>query len=398
MPRKINFTHQRLDKLPIPDSGRVDYYDTDIKKLTVRVSDTGVKSFVVLKWNGKSMQRITLGRYPDISVAQARRMAVETLSVMADGVNPVEEKRKEKLRGMSLGELLDRYLDHKNLKVGTADNYRVKFNQGFSDWTNKPINQITSDMVLARHKSLSGTAITRDNKMRILRLLMKYAVAIKALNEAPTDVLRNAGLWSKARRKERIIPANSLADWYGAVIQLENQRAIGYLLLLLYTGLRSSEALNLKWRDVDFKNDTVTLRDTKNRSDFVTYIPKQLKPHLRAVFEETGGNEYVFSGYGENAIMDQPRWHIDLVCKQTGVKFSPHDLRRTFATIAESASLPETVIKRLLNHNTDNNVTLGYVRTEADTMRQAIDRIATTIQNRVTCDKDRVVLFKANEA
>jgi integrase len=261
MAERFNFTQQRIEKLSVPENGRVDYYDTDCTKLTCRVSSSGVKSFVVLKWNGKTMKRITLGRYPDMTVKKARELALETLSIMSDGVDPVEEKRKDKLRGMSLIDLLEKYLEHKNLKAGTAENYRVKFNQGFSDWANKPINQITSDMVLARHKSLSGSAITRDNKMRVLRLLMKYAVAIKALNEAPTDVLRNAGLWSKASRKTRIIPADKLADWYSAVNDLESKRAKGYLMLLLYTGLRSSEALSLKWCDVDLKNDTLHLRD-----------------------------------------------------------------------------------------------------------------------------------------
>ncbi len=376
MAEKINFTQQRIEKLPIPAGGRIDYYDSSCPKLTCRVSQTGVKSFVLLKWNGKSMQRVTLGRFPDVTVAQARKLATDTLSTMAEGINPIEKKRKEKLQGITLSQLLDKYIEHKNLKASTAKNYRVKFNQGFADWTTKPINQITPDMVLMRHKSLSGSAITRDNKMRVLRLLLKYAVAIKALSESPTDILRDARLWSKPKRKNRIISSDDLMPWYRAVLRLDNSRAKTYLLMLLYTGLRSSEALNLKWKDIDLKNDCLMVRDTKNRTDFVTYISRHLKPHLIVVREETGKDEYVFSGYGKNKVMDQPRWHIDLITKTTGIEFSSHDLRRTFATIAEAALLPETIIKRLLNHTTDNNVTTGYIRTESNTLRQAIEKIA----------------------
>jgi len=72
MAEKFKFTQQRIDKLPTPDKGRVDYYDTECPKLTCRVSSTGVKSFVLLKWTGKTMQRVTLGRYPDISVKKAQ--------------------------------------------------------------------------------------------------------------------------------------------------------------------------------------------------------------------------------------------------------------------------------------------------------------------------------------
>jgi integrase len=384
MAEKINFTQQRIDKLPVPEDGRIDYYDANCPKLTCRVSRTGVKSFVLLKWNGKTMQRITLGRFPDVTVAQARKLATDTLSTMAEGINPIDIKRKEKIQSITLSLLLDKYIEHKNLKDSTAKNYRVKFNQGFADWAAKPINQITRDMVLMRQKLLTGTAITRDNKMRVLRLLMKYAVAIKAIPESPTDVLRDAGLWSKARRKTRIISSDNLMAWYKAVIELDSPRARTYLLMLLYTGLRSSEALSLKWKDVDFKNATLVVKDTKNHSDFLTYIPKQLMTHLKIVQEETGNYEYVFSGFGKNVIMDTPRWHIDLIIKKTGIKFSSHDLRRTFATIAEAALLPETIIKRLLNHATDNNVTTGYIRTESNTLWQAIERIAGYIEDKVS--------------
>ena len=98
MAEKINFTQQRIDKLPIPEDKRIDYHDANCPKLTCRVSSTGVKSFVLLKWNGKTMQRITLGRFPDVTVAQARKLATDALSTMAEGINPIDQKRKEKLQ------------------------------------------------------------------------------------------------------------------------------------------------------------------------------------------------------------------------------------------------------------------------------------------------------------
>jgi hypothetical protein len=72
----INFTQDRIRGLPRPEKGRVDYYDGGRPKLTCRVSDTGNKSFVVLKktTNGKA-QRITLGRFPDMTVDAARKKA-----------------------------------------------------------------------------------------------------------------------------------------------------------------------------------------------------------------------------------------------------------------------------------------------------------------------------------
>ena len=80
-------------------------------------------------------------------------------------------------------------------------------------------------------------------------------------------------LWSKPTRKSGIIPADKLKDWYEVVLLLTNPKAKTYLLLLLHAGLRAHEALHLEWKNVDFKNDTVTVMDTKNHSNFTTFIP-----------------------------------------------------------------------------------------------------------------------------
>lgn len=392
MAEKIKFTQQRIEKLPVPESGRVDYHDLECPKLTCRVSHTGVKTFAILKWDGRTARRVTIGRFPDITVHLAREEARKGLSDLASGINPTEKKRAEKVRSMTLEQLLAQYLDQKQLRPASVLDYQKKTRQGFKDWMDKPVNLITRDMVLARHKKLNHGI---DNKMRVLRLLMRYAMALKVIESNPVDVLKEVGLWSKPKRKSRIVSADTLKDWHDAVLQLPNTKAKVYLLILIYTGLRSSEALNLLWQDVDFKNDTLTVRDTKNHSDFTTYIPKQLKPYLRALQEETDGHTHVFPGGTAGGAMDTPRKAIAAVTRQTGIAFSSHDLRRTFATIAEAALLPETLIKKLLNHETNNNVTGGYIRTEADTLRQAIDRIAGFIQGRVAAEGDNILLLKA---
>ncbi|MDD5268101.1 MAG: tyrosine-type recombinase/integrase [Methylococcales bacterium] len=392
MADNFNFTQQRIEKLPTPEKDRKDYYDTGNKKLICRVSASGNKTFCILKrtTDGK-LQRVTLGKWPDLSVAQARKLATDALSTLADGINPTEQKRTDKIKQITLAELMTKYLEQKDLRSGTAADYRKKLGEGFSDWLDKPVNAITRDMVLIRHKKLPGNGTSKDNKMRILRLLMRYALALKIITESPTDALREVGLWSKPTRKSRIIPADRLKDWHEAVLQLTNPKAKTYLLLLLYTGLRANEALHLEWKNVDFKNDAVTVLDTKNHSDFTTYIPMQLKPYLRSLLELTGNNTFVFPGDNAEGAMAIPRWPLDQVTLKTGIEFSSHDLRRTFATIAEASLLPETIIKRLLNHNTDNSVTGGYIRTEANTMKQAIDRIAGFIHQHVTPDNENVV-------
>jgi len=374
MTEKINFTQQRVEKLPIPESGRIDYYDSGSPKLTCRVSSTGVKSFVLLKWNGKNTQRITLGKWPDLSVAQARKMAADALSSLAQGIDPTEQKRKQRFRNITLLELFHRYLSDKpDLREATVRDY-TKIIKAFSDWHNKPINEITRDMVLARRKEFQGG---RDNKLRVLRLLLRYAVvSLKILDENPVDVLTDGKFWSKPKRKKRMISADRLKDWYQAVLDLENEKAKVYLLLLLYTGLRDQDVRYLEWKDIDFNNDSFIARDTKNHSDFTAYIAPQLKPYLIGLQAFTGHSPYLFPGDSADGVMNVPRKPITQVCKQADVEFSSHDLKRTFLTIGEAAMIPFSLLKTLANHKTDGDVTAGYINTEAHTLKHATHRIA----------------------
>lgn len=394
--KSFKFTQERIRKLPLPEKGRVDYYDFEHPKLTCRVSHTGLKTFVVIKKNesGK-VQRLTLGRFPDISVKRAQQLAVENLDMMARGLNPIETKKEKRRQSIKLGELLEQYIEQKDLKSGTAHDYRKKARQGFSDWFGKQAHTITEEMILKRHKELSTSSpTTRDNKLRVLRLVMQYAVATKVIKDSPVDVLKRAKLWSKPNRKNRIIPADRLADWYHAALNLENRNTKVFLLILLHTGLRTGEALSLRWSDIDFQADTMLIRDPKNKNDFTAYIPRQLKPVLREQQTETGHLGYVFASQGKTGFMSTPKKPIARLIESTGIEFSPHDLRRTFSTIAEVVAIPETLLRRLLNHKTDNNVTTGYIRTEADTLRQATQKIADYIQDKVTTDYDNVELMR----
>ena len=392
MENKLNFTQQRIANLPVMDK-RKDYHDTGCPRLTCRVSKTGVKSFVLLKWNGKSMQRVTLGRFPDITVAHARKLANEALLAIADGINPTEEKRKQRLKAITLNELLETYLkDKSDLREASITDYTKKINQGFSDWLDKPINKITRDMVKTKRNSFTGG---RDNKMRVLRLLMTYAhKTLKVIDENPVDILTEGKLWAKSTRRARMIPSDNLKDWYQAVLDLDNEKAKVYLLLLIHTGLRDQDVRYLTWKDIDFKNDSFIARDTKNHTDFTAYIAPQIKPYLRNLQTLTGKNKFLFPGKTKDGVMGIPRKPITQVCKQSGVEFSSHDLKRTFLTIGEATMIPFSLLKALANHKTNNDVTGGYINPETKTLKSATFKIAEYIQQHTTIEEQNIVNLK----
>jgi len=155
------------------------------------------------------------------------------------------------------------------------------------------------------------------------------------------------------------------------------------LLMALYMGFRSSELLTLEWSHVDLKEQSITLLDTKNGTNHRLPIPSVLLPHIEALHDQTGSSKWFFAGKDPISPMAVPAKPIKAVTAACGVEFSPHDCRRTFATIAEATSLPISMIKRLMNHVTTNDVTGGYIVTEEETLREAINKVADYIQVRV---------------
>ena len=147
-----------------------------------------------------------------------------------------------------------------------------------------------------------------------------------------------------------------------------------YLLLLILTGLRRQEAAALTWDCVDLKAKTLTVTDTKNREDHT--LP--LSDFLLAMLERRGSNaagKFVFPGEGRTGHMVEPRKAILRVCEASGVQFRPHDLRRTFATIAESLDIPAYALKRLLNHKMSGDVTAGYIVAGVERLRKPMQQV-----------------------
>ena len=150
----------------------------------------------------------------------------------------------------------------------------------------------------------------------------------------------------------------------------------------------------MEWSHVDLKTETITLHETKNGTSHTLPIPVPLIAYINSLHELTGTSKWVFSGDNSERTMWLPKKQIVAVTNASGVEFSSHDCRRTFATIAEAVGLPLTMIKRLMNHVTTNDVTGGYIVTEEETLREAINKIADYIQARVTQKNNVISLIR----
>src|SRR5580704_7554888 len=141
----VKLTKSVVDKIqPTPDKDQMFYRDSELKGFALRITANGAKSFVVEKIIGNKVRRITLGKYNNaLPVEKARRKAQVLLGQIADGIDPIAEKRATKMRSVSLKEVLDDYMQaRKSLKPKTLYDYQRVLNIAFDNWKNKPLTSI----------------------------------------------------------------------------------------------------------------------------------------------------------------------------------------------------------------------------------------------------------------
>ena len=108
LPQKI--TKSYVDKLSTPEIGQAFIRDTELKGFAVRVTSSGAKSFILEKRIDGRVKRLTLGRYPELTVEQARKEAHKLLGHIAVGRNPAAEKKQEALQGTTLKQVFDDFV------------------------------------------------------------------------------------------------------------------------------------------------------------------------------------------------------------------------------------------------------------------------------------------------
>jgi integrase len=400
-------TRNAINALPRPTKGnQVLYPDPEQPGLAVRVT-AGSRSFVVDRNTSRGRIRITLGAAgaDSLTVAQAQAQARIALGLIAQGYTAAQIKeRMARIEdripsgAMTLGAVLDQYLDERKHKLAerTASDYRKLLAAHFADWRDRPLETIDETAVVTRFTSI--TSPSRGNyAFRLLRALFRYARSIRdsegkpIVEASPVDVLSQRRIWHKDKQRREVIELAALRPWWRAVKALKSEATNGnadtvrdWLLFLLLTGLRRNEAATLRWKDVDLRTRMFTVQITKNRephslptSDFLQSMLARRDAAAMKEPKESHAREYVFSG--ERGPLAEPKKQIAKVVAASGVTFSAHTLRRTFATIAESRDIPFLALKRLLNHKATDVTGKSYTVIGTERLREPMQKITTFI-------------------
>lgn len=318
-------------------------WDSEIKGFALFTGKTS-KTFYFQKDIRGRTQRIKIGNFPLIDAFDARVVAHELATEHATGV---AAKKLAMRRIPTLEVAMKQYLARPKLRAEHNKNsVEAQINMHLKAWLKLPLDEITRSMCVDAHDRISVERMGKDTRgrptkiggqraanhtLKSFRSIYNHALKQHELPVCPTIAIE----WHPEEPPKTVIDDFDL--WRLSVDALENDVHRAFYRFLLLTGLRLSEALTIRWDQVH--EDHLHQPMTKNGRPFD--LPLLDVHHAIIDPMRVYRSDFVFHGKRQALHLRSP----------ARIPWSPHDHRRTFATVAEhDAGLSEGAVGHLLNH------------------------------------------------
>jgi integrase len=367
---KIRLTSAAVERFPPPPSGQMEYYDTHLPAFGVRVSYSGAEAWFVMTRVDRRLTRVTLGRYPAVSLAQARELARATATHARAGRDPRriradERLENERVRATTFAATSDLFLDRhvaRNLRPSTAREYkRILKGTDTANWAHRPIASLTKEDVVTVLKRIHdrGSPAASNRALAYLSKFFGWCVEEDLLAAKPAGRVRPL---SSLTSRERVLNSDELRTLWLALNDLSG--LFGPLLkVLLLSGQRRSEVAGLRWEEVEglgTREAVWKLPRARTKNGQSHLVP--LTPVVQALLIElprtgplvfSGTNATAASGFSKAKRQLDER--IDLIRREGGQGPLPdwtlHDLRRTMVTtMNERLGIAPHVVEAVVNH------------------------------------------------
>ena len=399
---KVKFTEPRVESFTCePGKNQSLFWDADTKGLCVRATAAGAKSYVFeSRLNGRTV-RLTVGGVESWPLQKARTEARRLQTLIDQGTDPRQEradkaaeqeaKRQEAKREcLTVGEAWEAYIKARKSKwsdLHLRDHLRLSQPGGEPKKRGKGLTEpgpLHSLMAL-KLSALSDDRIKEwlrvESAQRPTRVALAFRQLVAFCNWAEEErdykgMIPAGAVTAKSVRDDvpkvdskagDCMQREQLPLWFGAVRQLSNPVQSAYLQSLLLTGARRTELLDLRWADVDFRWQVMTIRD---KVEGERVIP--LTPYVSHLLESLPRrNEWVFSSdKAAGGKLTDPNPTHSRIIKAAGLPhLTLHGLRRSFGTLAEWVEMPTGVVAQIQGHKPSAIAEKHYRRRPVDLLR-----------------------------
>ncbi len=378
MPR-VNLNAKKLESLK-PEGKRLDYWDTSLRGLVLRLSPDGSKVFSIMYYIGGVRRRKTIGPYPLLSLADARELARADLELVRQGIDPIEEqKRREaaevarRAAGFKFGSLASQYIEEyaKQNKKSWREDQRQLDRLLLPEFGDRNAKDITRTEIRSFLRVLAArTPVQANRTLACIRKIFSWAIKEEVIELETNPASNISAPGGRERSKERVLDDAGIRQIW-AEMEKDSTPVKRALQLILLTGQRPGEVLRLCWAEIDQNEALWTIPASKTKNGEANLVPlspaalrilarqKAALAAQRETREERGqaavSDVFVFPCRTVSKPFPMTIYALNQVTQDIAraleiESFSPHDLRRTCATRLGAMMVPGHVIARILNH------------------------------------------------
>lgn len=377
---KEHLTDRFIERVKLPNAGtEAEYYDQAYPGLSIRVSYGGAKTFHdIYRVEGKR-KRVTIGRWPRISLDQARDEWRRHREALKRGDAPDATKTEAASTGL-FESVVREWMEKEQSKHRPKTVYnleRVIKTCLLPVWTGKAVKNITRSDVVA----LLDGIIERGSKAQAwkvhgdIRAFFSWCLDREYITVDPVAGMKRMGV-NKAR--DRVLTDAELREVYRAASRIGPAGTA--VMILALTGARREEIGALKWAEVDLTNGAIKLSSDRTKTgnghckplstvalDILKAIPRTDSPY---VFGERGVRDWTGPKDKLDALSGVSDWRI-------------HDLRRTLSTRLNEMGVEPHVVEAILDHTVKGVAGVYNKATYEKMKREALQKWAKHIMTLV---------------
>ena len=381
METKFNFTDNRLRTLRHDGTNkRIIFYDKAQSGLALQLTPTGTKTFQIRTWDNRTKKPVikTLGKYPTLSVQQAREDVIKLLAQLNAGIDIIKEANNVKLED-SFEKLFLQWLEnhskpHKRSWEEDLKLYRIFIEPVLGK---QKISWINSDRIRQWHFNITQLKKQRGigtvSEATANRCLALVSVIFNQMRPESTNPCKGVKKFREQSRDRFLLP-DELRRFFEALEHPDTHTDIrDYLLISIFTGARRSNVLAMKWSDIDNEREVWTISPEESKNSQRLMIP--LLPQVIEILtrrRRTSNSTFVFPSNSASGHYQEPKkaWHTLL--KRADIKnVRIHDLRRTMGSYQTMTGASTTIVGKTLGHKSQQS-TAVYARMTLDPVRDSM--------------------------
>ncbi|MBF0098686.1 MAG: tyrosine-type recombinase/integrase [Magnetococcales bacterium] len=368
----------------------------------LRVTPSGRKTFcLAYQFEGRN-RRMTLGSYPEISLAEARKKHAAAREQLKQGIDPgaVEQVAKaEAMAAPTVAALVEEYIERwaKPRKRTWPEDARMLNKDIVPRWGRRKAKEITRQDIVRMMDELQdrGATITTNRTLACVRKMFNWAVERGVLDASPCAGVRAPV--QEVQRERVLSPDEIRAFWNGLDQASMSEGSRLALKLQFLTAARKGEVVTARWEDFDLVGGWWTLpaESSKNKMAHRVPLSRQSLEALERIKATSGDSPWLFPSRTPGK--HQAPTSVDHAVRRNlatfGIgQFTPHDLRRTAASLMTGMGISRLVVSKVLNH-VESGITAVYDRHGYDAeKRMALDAWGKRLEAIVTGQAENNVI------